>query len=462
MGRLERFRGHFYNWYETTDLRPLEPRYVSTVDSGNLASQLLVLGNACRGALECPLLDHEAFAGIEDAVLLVREAASVLVDDRRTQTVGRGHLDQACEALVMMLRDPPRTAADWVGRLGQLAGQADALVDIARTLTAERGDGEDSEVLVWALATRATIASHRRDLERLMPWASRLEAVVAGLPPASREAVSASSALCSSFPTLAALADLCESAVSELTAMLDGGPRAGSVRGDRVEHVHELIGQLEGAAVASRDLVERLSAAARVTRQLFDAMEFGFLFHLCPQGLRDRLSRHGGESRSERIRSPRLRSAACELHRDCQRRGPHRALVPPGSSDDARWARGGSGVLVRLDVRVPDAGARHAVSAGKLAPADVSPRRPASDWVRYGARDSLGHLRIGVQRARPRPDLPVLELRGSGSGSRAGPQRGLGRRALRDRPGRHDRPGCRRPQLHAPHRGGREGSLRIL
>ena len=71
---------------------------------------------------------------------------------------------QACEALVMMLRDPPRTAADWVGRLGQLAGQADALVDIARTLTAERGDGEDSEVLVWALATRATIASHRRDL----------------------------------------------------------------------------------------------------------------------------------------------------------------------------------------------------------------------------------------------------------------------------------------------------------
>ena len=98
MGRLERFRGHFYNWYDTTDLRPLEPRYVSTVDSGNLASQLLVLGNACRAALDRPLLDHEAFAGIEDAVLLVREAANALVDDRRTQTVRLGHLDQACEA----------------------------------------------------------------------------------------------------------------------------------------------------------------------------------------------------------------------------------------------------------------------------------------------------------------------------------------------------------------------------
>ena len=33
---MARFRGHFYNWYDTRDLRPLDPRYVSSVDSGNL------------------------------------------------------------------------------------------------------------------------------------------------------------------------------------------------------------------------------------------------------------------------------------------------------------------------------------------------------------------------------------------------------------------------------------------
>ena len=47
--RLQRFRGHFYNWYETSDLRPLEPLYVSTVDSGNLAGHLIALAEACRG-----------------------------------------------------------------------------------------------------------------------------------------------------------------------------------------------------------------------------------------------------------------------------------------------------------------------------------------------------------------------------------------------------------------------------
>jgi cyclic beta-1,2-glucan synthetase len=279
MDRLERFRGHFYNWYDTTDLRPLEPRYVSTVDSGNLASQLLVLGNACRGALDRPLLDREAFAGIEDAVWLVREAAGVLVEDRRTQTVRLSHLDQACEALLRALLEPVRAPADWVIRLDQLAGQADALVDIARTLTAERGEGEDSDVLVWAQAARATIASHRHDLERTMPWAAHLEAVVADFGGAFPAAASASAALSSSCPALGELADRCESAIRELTAILDTGSRGGAFGSDGIGHVHELIGQLERSVGASRALVARLLAVARVTRQFFDAMQFDFLFY---------------------------------------------------------------------------------------------------------------------------------------------------------------------------------------
>ena len=36
IGRLERYQGHLLNWYDIQTLAPLEPRYVSTVDSGNL------------------------------------------------------------------------------------------------------------------------------------------------------------------------------------------------------------------------------------------------------------------------------------------------------------------------------------------------------------------------------------------------------------------------------------------
>lgn len=41
--RLERHEGHLLNWYDTRTLAPLLPRYVSTVDSGNLAGALMVV-----------------------------------------------------------------------------------------------------------------------------------------------------------------------------------------------------------------------------------------------------------------------------------------------------------------------------------------------------------------------------------------------------------------------------------
>src|SRR6185503_14728024 len=45
---LERHEGHLLNWYATRRLHPLHPRYVSTVDSGNLACSLVALAQGCR------------------------------------------------------------------------------------------------------------------------------------------------------------------------------------------------------------------------------------------------------------------------------------------------------------------------------------------------------------------------------------------------------------------------------
>jgi cyclic beta-1,2-glucan glucanotransferase len=48
LDQLERFRGHFLNWYDTLTLQPLKPRYISTVDSGNLAASLIITAQACK------------------------------------------------------------------------------------------------------------------------------------------------------------------------------------------------------------------------------------------------------------------------------------------------------------------------------------------------------------------------------------------------------------------------------
>ena len=97
MHRLERFQGHFYNWYDTHDLRPLEPKYISSVDSGNLAGHLIVLANFCCELTSTPITSWSA--GIDDALKLTRESLRTLPDDRRTLTVTRKHLEDALDAL---------------------------------------------------------------------------------------------------------------------------------------------------------------------------------------------------------------------------------------------------------------------------------------------------------------------------------------------------------------------------
>jgi cyclic beta-1,2-glucan synthetase len=54
---MERHEGHFFNWYDTSTLAPLHPRYVSTVDSGNLAAALMTVGRALQELMETQALE---------------------------------------------------------------------------------------------------------------------------------------------------------------------------------------------------------------------------------------------------------------------------------------------------------------------------------------------------------------------------------------------------------------------
>jgi cyclic beta-1,2-glucan synthetase len=62
--RMERFRGHLLNWYDTRTLAPLSPRIVSSVDSGNLLASLITLAQGCRALLHGPLLPLSLHHGL--------------------------------------------------------------------------------------------------------------------------------------------------------------------------------------------------------------------------------------------------------------------------------------------------------------------------------------------------------------------------------------------------------------
>ncbi len=81
LDRLETHRGHFLNWYNTVDLQPLEPRYVSVVDSGNFAGCLLAYSALLREIENAPAIEPQRWAGIDDVMRLLSSALDGMPED---------------------------------------------------------------------------------------------------------------------------------------------------------------------------------------------------------------------------------------------------------------------------------------------------------------------------------------------------------------------------------------------
>jgi cyclic beta-1,2-glucan synthetase len=186
MGRLQRFRGHFYNWYDTRDLRPLDPRYVSTVDSGNLAGHLIALANACREWRNRPFEPTQRLAGLTDALDITSAESARLRSGRQTQTVTLRQFDEALAVVAAAVQPAPQAGDHLAARLIGLSADAEIMIDIAGALAIERGDGTGADLLFWAQASLDLIDAHRHDLTLSDDAVSAFDARLATLETTAR------------------------------------------------------------------------------------------------------------------------------------------------------------------------------------------------------------------------------------------------------------------------------------
>ncbi|HEX4851174.1 MAG TPA: cyclic beta 1-2 glucan synthetase, partial [Puia sp.] len=153
MQRMERYRGHFYNWYDTQSLSPLMPKYVSTVDSGNLAGHILTLKQGLLSIINEKLYSPRVFEGLRDTMYVLEEKLDQveLIQQFKTNVVA------ACDSGPIMLN----TVSMYLSRL--TAQSEKILNDIG-------DENEESEIFWWAnaLANQSAIAFH--DLLALAPW----------------------------------------------------------------------------------------------------------------------------------------------------------------------------------------------------------------------------------------------------------------------------------------------------
>jgi cyclic beta-1,2-glucan synthetase len=120
--KLERYRGHLLNWYDTRSLEPLHPRYVSTVDSGNLAACLLALREGCLEIPDRPVLRWETFEGLLDTIDLLDEVIRGLNSSSLRPLVSV--LRNTLSAITREIHSAKETPERWVGLLLALKGTA--------------------------------------------------------------------------------------------------------------------------------------------------------------------------------------------------------------------------------------------------------------------------------------------------------------------------------------------------
>ncbi len=79
--KMERYQGHFYNWYDTQTLRVLNPRYISTVDSGNFAGHVLTLRQGLLSISNQKIIDKKIIQGLQDTLRLTIQDIPASKDD---------------------------------------------------------------------------------------------------------------------------------------------------------------------------------------------------------------------------------------------------------------------------------------------------------------------------------------------------------------------------------------------
>jgi cyclic beta-1,2-glucan synthetase len=109
--KLEKQRGHIYNWYDIETLQAIPPFTVSAVDSGNLAASLYTLHTGALDLLKRPLLSEDSFSGVEQMLQSQAEtekqtkaAKAARADDITLVATVRSHIRSLLEQSAILSR----------------------------------------------------------------------------------------------------------------------------------------------------------------------------------------------------------------------------------------------------------------------------------------------------------------------------------------------------------------------
>jgi cyclic beta-1,2-glucan synthetase len=170
IGKMEHYRGHLYNWYDTQSLIPLPPRYISTVDSGNLVACYIALNTRLQNIGRDPIIKWQQFEGLLDCFSVIQE----IIEEIPLPEERQAALFQISK-ISMEISGWESHPANWVQNLRDfIENRWENLEEIIITLIEENSESIESETInairVWMGRTHYQADNMLSNFQYQAPW----------------------------------------------------------------------------------------------------------------------------------------------------------------------------------------------------------------------------------------------------------------------------------------------------
>ena len=256
--QLERYEGHLLNWYNTTTREPLSPKYVSSVDSGNLLASLWVLEQGCKEAVRAPLVGTESLRALADTAAILAQVSgedpSLSVPLRAVRRLLRGDLAQH----------------EFIARLRMTALAAAQLQEVRQWQTAPA-----DEPAYWASSLAREAASWSATVNRYLLWMETLSRPPNSfLHSLSEELVDLRRQAVEDIPSLHALAEI-GSAPTETILMRRGVP---GLRPEAAAWLDQVDHEYREARKQAAETLQQFEVLAAGVSRLAQGINMRFLY----------------------------------------------------------------------------------------------------------------------------------------------------------------------------------------
>ena len=289
LDQLERYRGHFLNWYNTETLASLPPAYVSTVDSGNLAGCLLALSQGLADLWDGPVFRSQRWEGILDTLGVLNEIMDGLRETITSTKIVA--LQERLDAIRDEIGGPIDQPEGWAVLLTRLLDQR--WPEFGRQLALfidSEGESLDetlrADLRIYLDRSQSQLFSMKRDMDVMLPWLPLFSAPPAffaspEFPAAIRDQWEALVDALPVLPKFGQIAEVYQNGQQHLRLLqesLIAYPAQNHEQQEALAWCSRLSNELGAALSAASALMIDFSDLREVAEEYVQDMDFGFLF----------------------------------------------------------------------------------------------------------------------------------------------------------------------------------------